>query len=56
MGGYSVGDINVKFKLLEMEGVKIINSKVPRQYIIDDVTLTRNFRELLNYASSNILT
>ncbi len=55
MGGYSAGDVNVKFKLLEMEGVKVVNGKVPRQYIVDDATLTKNFRELLNYASSNML-
>ncbi|WP_243678083.1 MGMT family protein [Vulcanisaeta distributa] len=55
LGGYSAGDINVKLKLLEMEGVKIINGKVPRQYIVDDASLMRNFRELLNYASGNIL-
>ncbi|ADN51895.1 methylated-DNA--[protein]-cysteine S-methyltransferase [Vulcanisaeta distributa] len=55
LGGYSAGDVNVKFKLLEMEGVKVVNGKVPRQYIVDDATLTKNFRELLNYASSNML-
>ncbi|GAB6945903.1 hypothetical protein JCM16161A_00330 [Vulcanisaeta sp. JCM 16161] len=55
LGGYSAGDINVKLKLLELEGVKVINGKVPRHYVIDDATLMRNFRELLNYTSSNAL-
>ncbi len=54
-GGYSVGDITIKLKLLEMEGVRLINGKVPRHYLIDDSTLIRNFRELLNYASHNML-
>ena len=53
LGGYSSGDVEVKMRLLEMEGVRIINNKVPKHYLVNDVTLTRNFRELLSYASNN---
>ncbi len=35
LGGYSLGGTNVKKKLLEIEGVKIINGKVSKDYIID---------------------
>ena len=54
LGGYSSGDVEVKMRLLEMEGVRIVNGKVPRQYLVDDVTLTRNFRELLSHASRSM--
>ena len=55
LGGYSSGDVEVKMRLLEMEGVRIINGKVPKHYLVDDATLTRNFRELLGYASRNMV-
>ncbi len=55
LGGYSLGDVEVKSRLLEMEGVNVVNGKVPRHYLVDDATLTRNFRELLNYASHSIV-
>ncbi|GAB6945051.1 methylated-DNA--[protein]-cysteine S-methyltransferase [Vulcanisaeta sp. JCM 14467] len=55
LGGYSSGDVEVKMRLLEMEGVRIVNGKVPKHYLVDDVTLTRNFRELLGYATHNMI-
>ena len=55
LGGYSSGDVEVKMRLLEMEGVRVVNGKVPRQYLVDDATLTRNFRELLGYATRNMV-
>ena len=54
LGGYSSGSVEVKMKLLEMEGIRIVNGKVPRHYLVDDAILTRNFRELLSYASNNM--
>ncbi len=35
LGGYSLGGTNVKKKLLEIEGIKIIDGKISKDYIID---------------------
>jgi methylated-DNA-[protein]-cysteine S-methyltransferase len=35
LGGYSYGGARVKEKLLRIEGVRIINGRVDRKYIID---------------------
>ena len=53
VGGYSIGDVTIKSKLLEMEGVPVINGRVPRSYVVDDATLMRNFKNLLRLTSES---
>ena len=55
LGGYSVSDAYVKSRLLMMEGVSIINGKVPRQYMVSSTVLVKNFRELLNHVSQGMV-
>lgn len=56
LGGYSIGGVRVKMGLLMMEGVNVVNGRVPRQYFVDDATLIRNFRELLELVSHGVVT
>lgn len=55
LGGYSVSDADVKSRLLVMEGVSVINGKVPRHYIVSSTVLMRNFKELLNHLSQGMV-
>lgn len=45
LGGYSLG-IAIKERLLLLEGVEVVNGKVPRQYLVSDEMLHENFRRL----------
>ncbi|WP_052298499.1 methylated-DNA--[protein]-cysteine S-methyltransferase [Vulcanisaeta moutnovskia] len=55
LGGYSISDSSIKLRLLEMEGVRVVNGKVAKQHNVSDTVLTKNFRELLNYVSQNMI-
>lgn len=45
LGGYSLG-ISIKEKLLLLEGVAVVNGKVPKQYLVSNEVLYENFRRL----------
>ncbi|MCG2863753.1 MAG: MGMT family protein [Vulcanisaeta sp.] len=53
LGGYSFGSAEIKRALLAMEGVPVVNNRVPRQYFVDYATLMTNFRELLKSVSED---
>ena len=48
LGGFSQGSCEVKKKLLEVEGVKIHNSKISKKYFVDSQTLKIRFMELVH--------
>ena len=45
LGGYSLGGTKVKKKLLEIEGVKIINGKISKDHIIDFTHIIGNLED-----------
>ena len=47
LNGYSNGGIDIKHKLLEIEGVGIKSGRVSKRYFVDDELLKRRFTELI---------